>query len=76
MLVELAEKLDGKRLIVAARSVPLPWVQRLGYVLELVGAKEPASTLREYVHRHVRDWTPLVPSASRARGSRQVGWYT
>lgn len=72
VLVELAEKLDGNRLIVAARSAPLPWVQRLGYLLELVGANEPASALREYVHRHVRDWTPLVPRVSRAR--RAAGW--
>jgi predicted transcriptional regulator of viral defense system len=74
LLVELAEKLDGKRLVVAARNAPLPWVQRLGYLLELVGAKEPASALRGYVQRHVRDWTPLVPSARRARARRAADW--
>jgi predicted transcriptional regulator of viral defense system len=74
VLVELAEKLDGKRLNVAAKSAPLPWAQRLGYLLELVGAKEPASGLREYVRKHVRDWTPLVPSASWARARRAADW--
>jgi predicted transcriptional regulator of viral defense system len=74
VLVELAEKLDGKRLVVAARNAPLPWVQRLGYLLELVGAKEPASALRRYVQRHVRDWTPLVPSAGHARARRAADW--
>jgi predicted transcriptional regulator of viral defense system len=74
VLAELAEKLDGKRLSVAARSAPLPWVQRLGYLLELVGAKEPATALKEYVHRHARDWTPLVPGVSHARARRAADW--
>jgi len=70
VLSEIAEKIDAKRLDLAARSAPLPWAQRLGYLLELVGAKEQARALREYVHRHARDWTPLVPGASRARAPR------
>ena len=74
VLIELAEKLDGKRLVRAARTAPLPWVQRLGYLLDLVGAKEPASALKKYVQGHVRDWTPLVPSISFGRARRAPDW--
>jgi len=46
----------------------------LGCLLELVGAKEQARALKEYVHRHARDWTALVPGASRARARRVADW--
>jgi predicted transcriptional regulator of viral defense system len=36
ILSELAEKIDGERLVAAAKTGPLPWAQRLGYLLELV----------------------------------------
>lgn len=74
VLSELAEKIDAKRLVVAAISAPLPWAQRLGYLLELVGAKEQARALKEYVHRHARDWAALVPGARRARTRRVPDW--
>lgn len=74
VLSELAERIDAKRLVLAARSAPLPWGQRLGYLLELVGAKEQARALKEYVRRHARDWTALVPGASRARARRATDW--
>jgi AbiEi antitoxin C-terminal domain len=54
VLSELAEKIDAKRLALAARSAPLPWAQRLGYLLELVGAKEQARA------RRAADWLLYV----------------
>ena len=61
VLSELAEKIDGKRLARAARTAPLPWAQRLGYLLELLGAREQANQLKQYVQREARDWAALVP---------------
>jgi hypothetical protein len=37
ILVELAEKLDAETLAALGPTVPLPWVQRLGYLLEHIG---------------------------------------
>lgn len=74
VLSELAEKIDAKRLALVARTAPLPWAQRLGYLLELVGAKEQAAVLKQYVQKHARDWTVLVPGASRARARRSADW--
>ena len=74
ILVELAEKIEPKRLVAAAKTAPLPWAQRLGYLLERVGAKEQASLLKTYVEENARDWTALVPGARRARARRADDW--
>ena len=74
VLSELAEKINAKRLVAAAKTAPLPWAQRLGYLLELVGAKDQASGLKEYVGRQARDWTALVPGARRGRAPRAAEW--
>ena len=74
VLSELAEKIDAKQLALVAKTAPLPWAQRLGYLLELVGAKGPAAGLKQYVHRHARDWAALVPGARRARARRAPDW--
>ena len=66
ILAELAEKIDPKLLTAAAKTAPLPWTQRLGYLLELVGAKDRAALLKAYVQENARDWTPLAPGARRA----------
>ncbi len=74
ILAELAEKIDPKRLAVAAKTAPLPWAQRLGYLLELLDAKQPASLLKAYVQENARDWTQLVPGARHARARRAKDW--
>jgi hypothetical protein len=73
--LELAEKIDAKRLTLAARSAPLPWAQRLGYLLELVGAKEQARALKDYVHRHARigpRWFPAPAARAMALETDKV----
>jgi len=73
---ELTEKIDPQRLAAAAKTAPLPWAQRLGYLLERVDAKDHASLLKAYVQENARDWTPLVPGARRrrARARRADDW--
>ena len=63
-----------KRLAVVAKTAPLPWAQRLGYLLELLDAKQPASLLKAYVQENARDWTQLVPGARHARARRAKDW--
>jgi predicted transcriptional regulator of viral defense system len=74
ILVELADRIDPKRLVDSAKTAPLPWAQRLGYLLDRADAKEQASLLKAYVQENARDWTPLVPSARRARVRRADDW--
>lgn len=74
VLSELAEKIGSQRLVVAASTAPLSWSQRLGYLLELVGAMDQASGLKNYVRENARDWTPLVPGRARKRAKQSEEW--
>jgi predicted transcriptional regulator of viral defense system len=64
VLTELAEKIDAGRLLEVAELSPIAWVQRLGFLIDLVGAHEKADGIAEYIKgkRPVR--TPLAPARS------------
>ena len=62
ILAELAEKIDPTELAKIAQLSPLPWAQRLGYLLDLVGLSEKTKPLAGYVATKHRVATPLVPS--------------
>jgi predicted transcriptional regulator of viral defense system len=62
VLAELAECIDGKDLVAVAAFSPIAWAQRLGYLLELVGAEDKTGELADYIAREKPAPTPLVPS--------------
>lgn len=74
ILSELAERIDAQKLAQAARCAPLPWAQRLGYLLELAGAAERTAPLKDYVREHAAQWTALVPGSPRAQAARHDDW--
>lgn len=74
VLSELAEHIDGEKLAVAAKTAPVPWAQRLGYLLERVGAADKTGALRAYVRGSARQSTVLLPEAARARAPRNDHW--
>ncbi len=74
VLCELAEEIDPELLCEAARTAPLTWAQRLGYLLELVGAEDKAGPLKSYVRGRVRDFTPLIPYAAVDHAWRADHW--
>lgn len=63
ILVELAEKLEPEKLAAIAPTVPLPWTQRLGYLLERIDEAPRAQALKQYVRARARDAVALLPSA-------------
>ncbi len=69
ILSELAERLDPGKLAAVAATAPLPWAQRLGYVLEHIGLGAKIPALKEYVHKHADKSTVLLPKAP-LKGSR------
>ena len=73
VLAELAERIDPEKLPAAAATAPLPWAQRLGFLLEQLGAVDRAAPLKRYVHERVRDHVPLVSGGVRD-GDRDAGW--
>jgi predicted transcriptional regulator of viral defense system len=74
VLSELAEKIDAGKLRKIAELSPIAWVQRLGYLMELVGAKDKADGLADYValKRPVR--TPLAPALKSIGAKMDSRW--
>lgn len=74
ILAELAEKLDPAELAKLADLSPLPWAQRLGYLLDLVDMSEKAEPLAGYIATKRRVTTPLVPSAPVDGAQKNQRW--
>ena len=66
VLAELAEKVEPEKLAAAAATAALPWAQRLGYLLERVGAGEKLGPLKAYVRARAHESVMLFPSATRS----------
>ena len=62
VLSELAEKIDAGKLRKLAELSPIAWVQRLGYLMELVGVKDKADGIADYVALKCPVRTPLAPA--------------
>jgi hypothetical protein len=54
VLSELAERIDPGKLASVARTAPVPWAQRLGYLLEHLGFVAKVPALKEYVRAHAK----------------------
>lgn len=74
VLAELSEKMDATKLTDEIEHSPLPWTQRLGFVLDRVGADALARPLAEYVASHAKEYVPLRPRRSVAGSTRDSRW--
>ena len=73
LLSGLAERIDPDLLAVAAGTAPVPWAQRLGYLLERIGTVDKTAPLKGHVQRCARDVAPLLPVGPRDRLPRAAG---
>lgn len=73
-LYELAESIDPTLLPEAAGTAPVPWAQRLGYLLEIAEASEKTEPLKAYVAKHARDYAPLSPGLEYPDAPRSADW--
>lgn len=74
VLNDLAEKLDSAKLASAAASAPVPWSQRLGYLLTKVSASEKTEDLRRFVGVRARQTAPLLAHAPLKGAPRDNVW--
>ena len=75
VIAELAEDIQPDRLAAAARTAPVSWAQRLGYLLDLVGAADKTSSLQQDVRQRAREAVLLVPGGSdEGRARRDQRW--
>ena len=74
VLFELGEDMDPKRLVEASQSASVLWAQRVGYLLEHVGAGDRAMLLKEHVRERARNYTKLLPGADAVDAQRSKDW--
>ena len=74
VLSELAERIEPDLLLDAAKSAPVAWAQRLGFLLDLVERHNLTPKLEKYIQRKVRNDVPLLPTAGRSPSSRNKKW--
>lgn len=74
ILQEIGPKLRSKDLAEAAGSAPIPWAQRLGYLLDRLGVTESTAPLADLVRTRAREYVPLSSRARAKTGSRDRRW--
>ena len=74
VLSELGEDMDPERLVEASKSASILWAQRLGHLLEHVGAGNRVVPLKEHVRQHARNYTKLLPCADAWGAQRSSEW--
>lgn len=74
VLVGLADRIDPVRLVAAAALAEMPWVQRLGYLLDRIGASAITGPLAAYVAGAAPITTPLDPRRPRDSAPRDPRW--
>lgn len=74
VLVELAETIDPRSLLAAAKLCPIVWVQRLGYLLDLCGRRDLAEVLVADVQERAHAMAPLVRAKTTAGAERIERW--
>ena len=74
VLSELAEVIDPDLLPNAAKTAPVAWAQRLGYLLEQVGAADKTAMLKAHIKQRARDFVPLIPALPLDRAFRAADW--
>jgi predicted transcriptional regulator of viral defense system len=74
VFAELAPRVKAKELARLAPLSPLPWAQRLGYLLDAVGFHSLTEPLAAYVARTAREYVPLNPKQRGRAGKRSARW--
>lgn len=74
VLSELLESVDGAALAVEARRAPVAWVQRLGYLLELLHNESLAADVESVLRERKLLLVPLAPGTSCDGARRDARW--
>jgi predicted transcriptional regulator of viral defense system len=78
ILSELQEKFDLARLsqLLATESLELPYLQRMGYLLEIVEASEDILVIiKNWINEHSPRFIPLRPDRPHKTASKNLDWH-
>lgn len=74
VLAELAESIEADALVAEAARAPVAWVQRLGYLVSLVGHEQLAEGLADLLDGRDMFTVPLAPWREMAGAPRDARW--
>ncbi|MEM6732154.1 MAG: type IV toxin-antitoxin system AbiEi family antitoxin [Myxococcota bacterium] len=74
VLEELGEVIRPDLLASSAPKSPLPWCQRLGYLLDRFGHRDRTNALASFVATQASDTVSLIPRQSADRAARNARW--
>jgi predicted transcriptional regulator of viral defense system len=74
VLRELAHRLRTRKLARVARLSPTPWAQRLGFLLDTVGADALSGPLAAHIGRLAKEYVPLDVGGREPVRSRSQRW--
>lgn len=74
VLAELAEHIDPDLLVQVAATSPVPWAQRLGYLLGMGDAGDKTGALKAYVAENARNYVLLSPGTNKNGAARSKAW--
>ena len=74
VLSELGESLDSAELSSLSELSPIPWSQRLGFLLDLVGHSCRSEALADFVKNHATETAVLAPGGRTASANRNTRW--
>ena len=74
VLAELSEIMEADELVRIAPLSPIPWSQRLGYILDRAGASSIAEPLARHVALTAREYVPLNTRREQKQGERSRRW--
>lgn len=72
--MELSEKLDNTALVETAEYYPMPVIQRVGYLLDVIGQENLSNNLAELIQARNTVYSFLNPAESRERINKNVRW--
>jgi len=72
--MELSEKLSGNSLVETAEYYPNPVIQRVGYLLDVIGRENLSDNLAEFIRTRKPVYSFLNPSESRERTNQNARW--
>lgn len=74
VLSELWREIDSNELVAAAKTAGIASSQRLGYLLDFIGANQITDKLAHHVAREAREIVPLWPDYGRSGYERDKRW--
>lgn len=74
VIMELAEKIDSKRLLAAATKAELPIAQRLGYLLDTFVNTEITQSLYKWFSKKRAIFSSLIPGQPRKNAIKNQKW--